>query len=81
MMDISSVQNASQHPKNSTVHTSAVTQSLYILQVTLHIALTWFCISVRKTLLSKQQTGYEIANDHMAFRMVKENVLLNFCCQ
>lgn len=63
IINTSPVQGASNHPRNSTVHTSGVTQFIHILQVTSHIALMWLCISVG-TALSKQQIGYEIANDH-----------------
>ena len=66
----SSAQSASKHPRNSTARTNGVTQGFIgILQVTLHIALMWFCISVGRTVRYNIRLQMMIA----AFRAVKEN--------
>lgn len=82
MIDISPVQSASKHPRNSTVHASGVTQSLYTLcRSPCTLLRCGFALALEGQYCLNNRQYMKLQIIIVAFRMEKENILLNLCCQ
>lgn len=82
MINTSPVLSARKHPRNSIVHTSGATQSLYTFCRS-PCTLLWcgFALVVEGQCCVNNRQDMRLQMIIVAFRMVKENVLLNLCCQ